>query len=150
MKYTRKATKMLIAGAVAVATVIGMSGTASANSDPWALHQGETLNVGDSIITPIGDFNRYELIMQADGNLVEYLWSGDPSAGQQSRTPIWATGTNGTGADHATYQQDGNFVVYAGSWAPWASNTVHGGGSTVDISTQGSLYVGYTRVFCRC
>ncbi|MFF3404999.1 hypothetical protein ACFYW8_02005 [Streptomyces sp. NPDC002742] len=43
----------------------------------------------------------------------------------------------------AVYQTDGNFVVYNSSGGVvWASNTKGGGGSTVDMNSNGVLHVG--------
>ena len=59
----------------------------------------------------------YKLIMQGDGNLVEYDSTGHP---------YWASNTNGkgTGLYNAVMQDDCNFVVYDSTGKPyWASNT---------------------------
>ncbi|WP_370147959.1 hypothetical protein [Streptacidiphilus sp. EB129] len=139
----RKTTKALIAGAAAVASVVGVAGTASADSVTYALYHGQTLNVGDSIIGTTGTSTYFQLIMQSDGNLVEYAWTGDPTAGPQNRMVCWASNTMNSGADHATYQSDGNFVVYTpGGFAAWSSHTAGGGGSYVNLSDNGSLWVG--------
>ena len=67
--------------------------------------------------------NGFELIMQDDGNLVEYDSSG----------ALWATGTNGRGSDFAIMQTDGNLVIYGTNGALWASGTVgHPGAALVD------------------
>ncbi|MFF7339738.1 hypothetical protein ACFZAT_20660 [Streptomyces sp. NPDC008163] len=106
--------------------------------------RGHTLNVGDSVTGVTNSSTTFELIMQADGNLVEYRWDGDPTEGRQSRTFCWASNTYGSGANHATYQGDGNFVLYTpGGYAVWASNTVGAAGSTVNINSRGDVYVGY-------
>ena len=127
-----------------------MAGTASADTTN-ALYRGQTLNVGDSVVGTTGTSTWFQLIMQADGNLVEYRWDGDPTEGTQSRAVCWASNTSGSGANHATYQSDGNFVVYTpGGYAPWASNTRGAGGSTVDINSGGALYVGVTRISSGC
>lgn len=55
------------------------------------------------------------VVMQGDGNFVMYRNGGGA---------LWATGTNGTGADHVVMQDDGNLVVYGPTGAKWASNTV--------------------------
>ncbi|MFD9130471.1 hypothetical protein [Kitasatospora sp. NPDC059571] len=146
----RRTTGLLVAGAAAAAAVVGAAGTASADTTT-ALYRGNTLNVGDSIVGTTGTSTWYQLIMQADGNLVEYRWDGDPTQGDQSRSVCWATNTYGSGANHATYQGDGNFVLYTpGGFAPWASNTAGGGGSTVDINSHGALYVGTKRISGGC
>jgi hypothetical protein len=59
----------------------------------------QSLSAGQSIWSPNG---AYELIMQTDGNLVEYGSSG----------ALWATGTSGSN-NHVTMQTDGNLVIYS-------------------------------------
>lgn len=57
---------------------------------------------------------QYELIMQADGNLVLY----------DQGVAFWATGTVGSGATRATMQNDGNLVLYDdNNNAVWATNS---------------------------
>jgi GH25 family lysozyme M1 (1,4-beta-N-acetylmuramidase) len=105
------------------------------------LASGRGLLPGQELVSADG---RYELIMQADGNLVEYVVGGP--AVWQSRTsghpgaftvmqsdgnlvlysaedqPLFATGTAGRGPSYAVVQDDGNVVVYASSGgATWAS-----------------------------
>jgi hypothetical protein len=123
----------LLAAGVMAASFVGLTaGPASAGNLGVALTRGETLNRGDWI-------ERYtasgvvQLIMQNDGNLVLYL---------VGVKPCWATNTS-TGT-HAIYQRDGNFVLYGPGGALWASNTVGRSGQTVDMNSQGVLYVGNT------
>ncbi len=141
--------------ALAAATVL-LPGTANAVSIPpgdgggsyrgGSISKGDTLYPGDYIQTN-NYFNDKPmiLIMQPDGNLVEY--EAFDAYGSSPWTACWASGTYGSGADHATYQSDGNFVVYTPSGhAAWASNTQWGGGTTVDINKYGVLYVGTTSI----
>ncbi|MFE4514030.1 hypothetical protein ACFRMQ_07505 [Kitasatospora sp. NPDC056783] len=145
-----KTAKVLITGAVAAASVIGLAGSASANVTS-ALYRGQSLNIGDSIVGTTGTSTWFELTLQSDGNLVEYRWDGDPTSGPQSRKVCWAANTKGSGAHHATFQQDGNFVLYtSGGFAVWSSNTAGKAGSTVDISSNGSVYVGVTQKTSGC
>jgi len=56
-----------------------------------------------------------KLILQSDGNLVMYYGS----------TALWATGTNGTGAQYLYFHSDGNLVLardVAATDVVWASN----------------------------
>ncbi len=146
--------------AVAAATVLSLT-TAHAVSNPPgsggggidygnSLHQGDTLYAGDYISRyDVGGTHVLSLTMQADGNLVEYI-SIDPS-GEGPWQACWASGTYGSGADHAAYQSDGNFVVYNSSHTPmWASNTQWGGGTTVDMNADGVIYVGTKPISNAC
>jgi hypothetical protein len=42
---------------------------------------------------------------------------------QDGKSVWWAANTNGKGGDRLTIQNDGNFVLYDGGSAVWASNT---------------------------
>lgn len=80
---------------------------------------------------------KYILIMQGDGNLVEY---GD---GQRV---IWNSRTGGNPGAFAVFQWDGNLVVYSANWRPlWASGVRYNANSFV-LQTDGNLvtYQGYT------
>jgi GH25 family lysozyme M1 (1,4-beta-N-acetylmuramidase) len=108
---------------------------------------GQRLVPGQAILSGSG---RYAVVMQTDGNLVEYtfgpvaVWSsrtvGRPGAivvmqgdGNlviyQGSTPIWSTATWGRGPSFAVIQSDKNFVVYTNSGkATWASSSGRLGG----------------------
>ena len=80
---------------------------------------------------------KYVLIMQGDGNLVEY---GD---GQRV---IWNTKTGGNPGAFAVFQWDGNLVVYSANMRPlWASGSRLNSTNFV-LQTDGNLvtYQGYT------
>jgi hypothetical protein len=88
--------------------------TTSGEASRTTLYQGERLNPGEQLTS---DNGRYVLVMQGDGNLVEY------DAGH----PVWASGTNVPSSDFEA-QADGNFVIYApGHVAVWATGTNHSG-----------------------
>lgn len=79
---------------------------------------------------------KYILIMQGDGNLVEY---GD---GQRV---IWNSRTGGNPGAFAVFQWDGNLVVYSANWRPlWASGVRYNANNFV-LQTDGNLvtYQGY-------
>jgi hypothetical protein len=103
------------------------------------LRTGQVLRPGQALLSANG---QYAVVMQSDGNLVEYtfgraLWasgtSGHPGAylvmqgdgnlvSYQGSRPIWSTGTWGRGPSWAVVQWDNNFVVYTDSGrATWAS-----------------------------
>lgn len=76
-----------------------------------------------------------DLIMQGDGNLVLYR-SAD-------HKPLWATGTNGTGATYAEMQTDGNLVVYdPNRHAFWATGTNGHPGASLTLEDTGDIVVG--------
>ncbi|WP_328972476.1 hypothetical protein [Streptomyces sp. NBC_00239] len=137
--------RQLLAHAVAVGTVAavsmtGLTGTASAAAASGDhLSRGETLNAGQFIERSTST-GHVKLIMQSDGNLVEY--------GRYFGV-CWATHTENSGGAYATYQTDGNLVIYtAAGRAVWASNTVgsvQATGSTVDMNNAGQLYIGTRR-----
>ena len=74
----------------------------------------------------------YKLIMQPDGNLVLYGAHG----------AVWASNTDGTGANRLNQQDDGNLVLYnpAGK-ALWASNTANRGLSSLVVQTDGNVVI---------
>ncbi|MFI2206084.1 hypothetical protein ACH47Z_36030 [Streptomyces sp. NPDC020192] len=158
MRTTRIA-KIVGVAALAAAAVLP-PGTAHASSSPpgsGGADYGESLGKGDTLYADsyigrtvtVNSGNYVFLEMQSDGNLVEYL-SSDAMGGGPWRV-CWASGTAGSGADHAIYQQDGNFVVYTPDNTPvWASNTQWKAGSTVDINGWGVVYVGTTPINNQC
>ncbi|MCI5178486.1 MAG: hypothetical protein D3911_04025 [Candidatus Electrothrix sp. AW3_4] len=73
----------------------------------------------------------YRFVFQNDANLVLYRPDG---------YPVWATGTNGTGADNFAVQSDGNVVLYDHGRPVWATNT-NGRGRFFAIQTDGNLVV---------
>ena len=98
--------------------------------------------MGQSLVAP-SCF--YDLVFQADGNLVLYTHGGSVvwASGTQNTgagyvamqedgnlviyrwdgVPVWATGTNGNPFARTRLQDDGNLVVYRGSQVLWASDT---------------------------
>ncbi|WP_189276172.1 lectin [Kitasatospora griseola] len=140
-KTIRGAAKAAVAVTAAAAAVLGATGSASATSSQGII-AGQSLNVGDSIVSPSGV---YQLILQSDGNLVEYRGSGS------GRTACWATGTNGSAAHHASYQSDGNFVLYTQyGTALWSSNSAGTAAISVVIANDGVVLVGQKRITGTC
>ena len=93
--------------------------------EPGLLPAGTSLPVGASKPLPGG---QCRLVMQSDGNLVEYGPDG---------TALWASGTSGSGV-HAVLQGDGNFVVYASGGQPlWASGTDGNAGANLTVGFLG-------------
>lgn len=113
------------AAAVTSASVAASTSAASTST----LSGGQTLSAGQSIWSPNG---KYQLVMQTNGNLVEYGPSG----------AVWATGTPSSG-NHVTMQTDGNLVVYtSGGQALWQSGTGgNSGGFVLDLENNGGLQI---------
>jgi len=89
----------------------------------------DSLLPGASITSPNGS---YQLVMQADGDLVE--------AAQGSA--LWSTATSGDG-NYARLQTDGDFVVSTSQGtAAWESGTGgHTGGFVLDLRNNGNLVI---------
>jgi len=93
------------------------------------LTAGETLSLGDALLSANGAFKAE--FQKSDGNFVVYrLCDGHAMA---------ATMTNGKGADRATLQTDGNFVVYAGTTPKSATVTDGKGAVRMVMQSDGNL-----------
>ena len=109
---------VLVLAVVVWALVSHLSGSSSVGA---VLPSGDVLQSGQEMTSPSG---HYALLMQSDGNLVEY----------GPRGPIWATGTSGHEGAYALVQPAGNLVIYPMGEGPpppdsgstpalWASST---------------------------
>jgi hypothetical protein len=93
------------------------------------LNPGEGLRVGDSITS---EDNSCRLILQADGNLVEY----------RGATAVWASNTTGLPSYCLTMQPDGNLVLYDVKRNPiWASNTSGNDGVGMILQNDGNMVI---------
>ncbi|MCB5180899.1 hypothetical protein [Streptomyces antimicrobicus] len=152
-KLRRVAAGALAVTALAAGGVLAGAGSASAaHSYGDRLYRGESLSPGESISRMdwnpyINGYIQYKLVMQTDGNLVQYK----TDARYGFTKVCWASGTNNGARNYAIYQGDGNFVVYT-PWnqALWASNTMGLAGETVDINRSGVTYVGHTPISGAC
>jgi hypothetical protein len=91
------------------------------------LAPGTSINAGDYIVSPNGKF---VTTMQYDGNLVTY-------AGSRA---IWNSGTPGTYGNYATFQSDGNLVLYdQNGRALWNTYTYTQGASVLKMQSDGNL-----------
>lgn len=127
---------------LAVLSVAAVDAPAQAASHGPALNHGDVLYRGDWIWRTLRNYNNQVVtfIMQDNGDLVLYTQSG---------RRCWASNTANRG-DRAVYQSDGNFVIYSGNAATWASNTVGIYGNTVDINGEGAVYVGTRQLTGAC
>lgn len=90
---------------------------------------GHALTSGQSIYSPN---TQYQLIMQTDGNLVEYGPSG----------AIWASGTGGNPGAQALMQTDGNLVVYAANGAVlWSTQSYGNTGAFLKLQNDGNAVI---------
>lgn len=106
-----------------------MARPANAAAGASTLFAGETLAVGQSIVSGGG---QYAVVLQSDGNLVEY---GNGAA-------LWSTGTAGSGATRLVMQTDGNLVLYRGATtAVWNSKTANSGADHVTLLPESQLVV---------
>jgi hypothetical protein len=129
--HTRRSPRHLIGAALLIGTAVAaLTGSAAAaapanaSQPPSILAAGQTLTAGNSLVSPGGAFS---LVMQTDGNLVEYGPGG----------PMWSSNTPGSGgSNRLVMQTDGNLVMYTSSGGvPFATGEV-GSGSNDYLSVQ--------------
>jgi hypothetical protein len=129
--HARRSPRHLVGTALLTATTVAaLAGSAAAatpanaSQPPSILSAGQTLTAGNSLVSPGGVF---ALVMQTDGNLVEYGPGG----------PMWSSNTPGSGSSNRLVMQtDGNLVMYTASGAvPFATGEV-GSGSGDHLSVQ--------------
>ena len=104
--------------------------TVQEGNAPSKLVAGEQLGKGGVLES---DNQQYTAVMQPDGNFVVYA----AATGEA----LWASGTQGSGADCVIMQGDGNLVVYGDGEAKWASNTADSGANTLLMQDDGNLVV---------
>src|SRR5439155_1051750 len=92
--------------------------TLAVRAMPSTLTAPATLSPGQSVVSA---HQQYRLVMQSDGNLVQY---GNGAA-------LWSSLTYGHPGASAKLQPDGNLVVYApGNRALWSTGSWTAGGPT--------------------
>ncbi len=140
-------TTALATATMAVVAAVASTPGAAASAGQDHLTRGQSISVGQQLQRTTYGGALTWLVMQSDGNLVLYT-TGTPGTG---RHVCWATNTYPNPGSHAVYQSDGNFVVYnSRGRATWASGTQHSGGTTVNISPHGQLWVGYKALSSFC
>ena len=111
-------------------SILASTGIALAAGSGDRLNPGDTLNIGEYITSPNGQF---KLITQGDGNLVLY---------DTNNKPLWATGTNGKPVSFVIMQGDGNLVLYDSSWKPyWDSKTWGHPGAWLLLQNDGIIVI---------
>jgi surface antigen len=85
---------------------------------------------GDSLTSADG---HYQLIMQGDGNLVEYVSNGGHA--------LWSSGTAGHPGADVVMQADGNLVIYQSGIALWSTGTAGAGPATFGVQPDANLVV---------
>lgn len=134
MGFRKRARRGLVASVAGIAAAIVVlatsAGPAAAGIAPISsLAAGQRLNVGDELTSPSG---RFILVMQGDGNLVEYDLVGNRA--------VWWSGTYGTGAAFLAMQADRNLVLYTAAGKPvWWTGTSGAGTGTLDLQDDGNL-----------
>ncbi len=91
------------------------------------------LKSGYYLFSPDG---QYKLVMQGDGNLVQYRMSHGKTV------PVWASGTNGNPGAFLVEQSDGNIVLYSSTLRPlWSTNTYGKqlGINTLQLQSDGNI-----------
>jgi hypothetical protein len=108
---------------VSAGLIAGLAGPASAASS--VLAPGQELTASQELTA-----GPYVLIMQGDGNLVEY----------NGGTALWATDTAGQPGNWAIMQTDGNLVVYgAQNQVRWSSGTWGYSGTDLVLQTDANV-----------
>lgn len=96
------------------------------------LNANQSMRNGQELIA-----GQFRLIMQDDGNLVEYIT--EPN--HQSYA-LWASGTWGNSGDYVIMQDDGNLVIYGSSGMPlWSSGTWGNPGASLALFDNGDVLV---------
>jgi hypothetical protein len=127
----RGATALIMATTVVTMSALFGAGAsvarASAGTD--RLTAGQQLNPGERLVSPGG---QYALVMQGDGNLVEYA---------PGNRAVWATGTNRANSI-LRMQDDGNLVIVApGNISIWATSSHNNPGAQVEMQGDGNVVV---------
>lgn len=88
-----------------------------------------TIEAGSSVASPDG---RFHLTMQTDGNLVHYGPTG----------ALWGSNTVGSGASVASFQPDGNLVLYRSDGVPvWSTGTSAYLCANMSIQNDGNVVI---------
>jgi hypothetical protein len=122
---------MLFSAVLLALTTLGsaFAPRAEAAADSFILRSNEQLGPGQRLVSSNA---QYVLVMQGDGNLVEYA---------PGNRPIWASGTN-VRDSVVLMQSDGNVVIVAPGNRPlWATGTNGNPGATLELQSDANLVV---------
>jgi hypothetical protein len=115
----------------ALCAAVALAGQARADSNMYAnevLYANQYKHVGYCYV---------KLVMQGDGNLVEYAMYGS-----SNWVPAWWSNTAGGRGAYAIMQSDGNFVIYGwGGAAVWRTNTSGNYGAHLSVQSDANLVV---------
>jgi hypothetical protein len=139
--------KKIVSAALMVAAVLTPAAVAAPahaltdTSFPY-LSRGLSLFPPNTLTNPMQ--NAYYVVMQDDGNLVEYgTSSNSPREGA-----CWSTGTSGHQGAYATYENSGSLVITdeTGRITLWSSHTDGPAGKIVNVTNTGALWIGVKEV----
>ena len=100
-------------------------------SNYTVLNVTRTLHPGDKVYS---SDNAYYLTLKANGELAVIKVS--------TSAELWNSGTATLATDHASFQSDGNFILYdASNTSLWSSATSGHPGSQLAVQTSGSLTI---------
>jgi hypothetical protein len=122
---------VLVVAGIVLAVGYGPAVAAPSNQ----LSRGQQLRAGQSLSSEFG--GGFQLILQTDGNVVEYLVS--------ARRAVWATKTSGHG-ETLRFQNDGNVVLYSAANRPlWQTRTAGSAAVSFGVNVNGALFAATTR-----
>jgi hypothetical protein len=125
----KRTVRRLVLGAGLLVSAGLLTGQSAAQASSDTLSANQQLSANQSIVSSNGE---YQLIMQGDGNLVEYF---------QGRA-LWDSGTQGHPGAYVIMQGDGNLVVYRpGGVAIWSSHTNGHSGAHATLQNDANLVV---------
>lgn len=132
---------LIAAAALLPALIINNQAHAVTNTGFPYLSRGQSLFPPNYLYPPAQ--NAYYVIMQGDGNLVEY----GTSSFDGTERACWSTQTQGNPGAYASYQNSGNLVIQNElGRIIWSSNTLGRSGADVNVTNTGSVWVGTTEI----
>jgi len=128
---TKEQFGIVIEGSRWVSENVGSLNVQTATRPPSELQTNQSIGINESLLSYD---ERFQLLLQPDGNLVLYSPQG----------ALWSSGTVNRGGARLIMQTDGNLVLYRQDMVPiWSSNSGGNGYSKIIVQTDGNL-VTYT------